>query len=169
MQAKQHFSTDTGSAATSTSIEAHKPGRSDRSQDRSEPQPHVLVVGAGLGGLSTAIHLAREGWRVTVLEKNARCGGRMNVIEEEGFRIDMGPTLLMMPEVIQGIFLNPLARSQNRVENMSNLRCSWRIWEVAGMAPPPIGGSKALPLLQGQEEEQAGPIANHLLTVPRSQ
>jgi len=67
-------------------------------------RPHAVVIGAGLGGLSTAIHLLRDGWRVSLLEKNERCGGRMNVIEEAGFRIDMGPTLLMMPEVIESIF-----------------------------------------------------------------
>lgn len=69
-----------------------------------DSRPHAVIIGAGLGGLSSGIHLLREGWRVTLLEKNQRVGGRMNVLEERGFRIDMGPTLLMMPEVIEGIF-----------------------------------------------------------------
>ncbi len=64
----------------------------------------VIVIGAGLGGLSAAIHLARRGRRVSVLEKNYHAGGRMNVIRENGFTIDMGPTMLMMPEVIHDIF-----------------------------------------------------------------
>ena len=63
-----------------------------------------MVIGAGLGGLSAGIHLARRGWQVDILERNERSGGRMNVIEEDGFRIDMGPTMLMMPEVIEAIF-----------------------------------------------------------------
>lgn len=70
----------------------------------SQNSRHAIVIGAGLGGLSTATHLARDGWRVTLLERNARCGGRMNVIEENGFRIDMGPTLLMMPDVLHTLF-----------------------------------------------------------------
>lgn len=65
---------------------------------------HALIIGAGLGGLSAGIHLARQGWRVTILEQNERSGGRMNQIQEQGFRIDMGPTMLMMPEVIENIF-----------------------------------------------------------------
>ncbi len=64
----------------------------------------AVVVGAGLGGLGTGIHLARQGWDVTILERNPLPGGRMNQIREEGFRIDTGPTLLMMPEVIEQIF-----------------------------------------------------------------
>lgn len=64
----------------------------------------AVVVGAGLGGLGTGIHLAREGWDVTILERNATPGGRMNRIEEQGFQIDTGPTLLMMPEVLDSIF-----------------------------------------------------------------
>ena len=52
----------------------------DRHSLRADRRPHAVVIGAGLGGLSSAIHLLRDGWRVTVLEKNARCGGRMNCI-----------------------------------------------------------------------------------------
>ena len=64
----------------------------------------AVVIGAGLGGLSTGIHLARQGWKVTILEKNERVGGRMNVIREQGFSIDMGPTMLMMPDVMDDLF-----------------------------------------------------------------
>ncbi len=64
----------------------------------------ALVIGAGLGGLSAAIYLAQKGVTVTVLEQNSGPGGRMNVICEQGFTIDMGPTMLMMPEVIENIF-----------------------------------------------------------------
>jgi phytoene desaturase len=64
----------------------------------------AVVIGAGLGGLGTGIHLARQGWDVTLLEQSARPGGRMNQVCQEGFRIDTGPTLLMMPEVLERIF-----------------------------------------------------------------
>ncbi len=69
-----------------------------------DDRPHALIIGAGLGGLSAGIHLSRQGWRVTLLEKNERCGGRMNVIREQGFSIDMGPTMLMMPDVMDDLF-----------------------------------------------------------------
>ncbi len=59
----------------------------------------ALVIGAGIGGLAIAARLARSGYQVTILEKNARPGGRTSMLEKDGFRFDMGPTLFLMPAV----------------------------------------------------------------------
>lgn len=64
----------------------------------------IIIIGAGLAGLSTGIHLARLGHQVRIFEKNPRIGGRANRVEEQGFRIDMGPTLILMPEVLENLF-----------------------------------------------------------------
>ncbi len=56
----------------------------------------VVIIGAGMGGLATGLRLRYNGFDVTVLEKLARPGGRSNVIEEAGFRVDIGPTILVM-------------------------------------------------------------------------
>jgi phytoene desaturase len=66
--------------------------------------PPVAVIGAGLGGLSAAIHLRLAGYDVTVFEANARVGGRANVIERDGFRFDTGPSLLNYPWVFEELF-----------------------------------------------------------------
>jgi phytoene desaturase len=58
--------------------------------------PHAVIIGAGLGGLATAMRLAYNGFQVTVLEKQPRSGGRANLIAENGFRVDIGPTILVM-------------------------------------------------------------------------
>ncbi len=58
----------------------------------------AIVIGAGMGGLASALRLAHAGFDVTILEKQPRPGGRSNVIEEAGFRVDMGPTILVMKE-----------------------------------------------------------------------
>jgi phytoene desaturase len=59
----------------------------------------ALVIGAGIGGIATAGRLARNGYEVTVLEKNSQPGGRCNQIVRDGHRFDVGPTLFLMPEV----------------------------------------------------------------------
>lgn len=64
----------------------------------------VTVVGAGLGGLSTAIHLACQGFQVKVFEKNQRPGGKVNTITDGSYYFDTGPTLLTMPFVIDNLF-----------------------------------------------------------------
>ncbi len=57
----------------------------------------AIVIGAGIGGIATATHLAQHGWHVTVLEKNKHPGGRCDQIHRAGHKFDSGPTLLVMP------------------------------------------------------------------------
>ncbi len=59
----------------------------------------VAVIGAGIGGLCSAIHLAACGMHVTVIEKNPHPGGRVDRIERDGHRFDTGPTLMVMQPV----------------------------------------------------------------------
>jgi phytoene desaturase len=67
-------------------------------------KPTALIIGAGIGGIVTAARLAKNGYDVTVLEKNAQPGGRCNQIIREGHRFDIGPTLFLMPEVWEETF-----------------------------------------------------------------
>src|SRR5512141_1854280 len=57
----------------------------------------VIVIGAGMGGITAATHLARRGLHVTILEKNARPGGRCDRLSRDGHHFDTGPTLFVMP------------------------------------------------------------------------
>jgi phytoene desaturase len=61
----------------------------------------TIIIGAGLGGITLAARLARQGFRVTVLEKNPVPGGRCGQIVCDGHRFDTGPTLFLMPEVFE--------------------------------------------------------------------
>lgn len=56
----------------------------------------VLVVGAGLGGLATALRLAKKGYKVEILEKNSQAGGRLNQLKKDGFTFDVGPSFFSM-------------------------------------------------------------------------
>ncbi|MGI9646374.1 MAG: phytoene desaturase family protein [Ilumatobacteraceae bacterium] len=69
------------------------------------PRPaHVVVVGAGLGGLSAAAHLVGRGYDVTIVERDAMPGGRAGMIISDGFRLDNGPTVLTMPNLLEDAF-----------------------------------------------------------------
>ncbi|BBZ45134.1 phytoene desaturase family protein [Mycobacterium parmense] len=61
---------------------------------------HVVVVGAGLAGLAAALHLAGRGRAVTVVERHPWPGGRTGRLDVDGYRIDTGPTVITMPEII---------------------------------------------------------------------
>ena len=64
----------------------------------------VVVVGGGLAGLSSACVLAARGHRVTLLDKNDWLGGKAAIHKAEGFRFDMGPTILTLPSVLKRVF-----------------------------------------------------------------
>lgn len=67
-------------------------------------QTSILVIGAGVGGIAAAAHLAQHGLHVTVLEKNSRPGGRCDRLSRDGHHFDTGPTLLIMPHVYEDEF-----------------------------------------------------------------
>lgn len=64
----------------------------------------ILIVGAGIGGLSAAIHLAAGGHRVTMLEQNEAVGGKMAQVTADGCRWDMGPSVITMRHVFEDLF-----------------------------------------------------------------
>jgi phytoene desaturase len=64
----------------------------------------VVIVGAGLGGLSAACHLAGAGLDVTVVEAADGPGGRAGLVERDGYRFDTGPTVLTMPDLVERCF-----------------------------------------------------------------
>jgi len=64
----------------------------------------VIIIGAGISGLATAALLGKDGFDVTVFEKNSEIGGRARIWKSRGFTFDMGPSWYMMPEVFDGFF-----------------------------------------------------------------
>src|SRR5262245_4643647 len=64
----------------------------------------VIVIGAGIGGLTAAIHLARRGLQVIVVEKNSHAGGRCDRLSRDGHHFDTGPTLFVMPRLYEAEF-----------------------------------------------------------------
>ena len=64
----------------------------------------VTVIGAGLGGISAAISLKAAGYDVEVFEKNSQIGGKLNVMEKDGFTFDLGPSIFTLPQFFQDLF-----------------------------------------------------------------
>jgi len=65
---------------------------------------HVVIVGAGIGGLSSAIRLAASGYHVRIFERQPCVGGKLNQREMQGFSFDTGPSLITMPYVLRELF-----------------------------------------------------------------
>jgi phytoene desaturase len=78
--------------------------------------PTAIVIGAGIGGIAAAAHLARRGIHTTVFEKNRRPGGRCDHFIREGHRFDTGPTLLIMPLVYEEEFAVLGAKFHERLD-----------------------------------------------------
>jgi len=64
----------------------------------------VIITGAGLGGLSTALRLAHQGYEVEILEQHERPGGRLNLLKKDGFTFDIGPSFFSMSYEFRELF-----------------------------------------------------------------
>ena len=92
----------------------------------------IAVIGSGLGGLAGAVTLAARGYQVSVFEKNAWLGGKAAVLQEEGFRFDMGPTILIRPSVLRRIFSEAGRRLEDYLD-MVRLDPQWRCFFDDGL------------------------------------
>lgn len=64
----------------------------------------VIIIGAGIGGLATAVKLLSKGYKVTIYEKNKEIGGKVNFIETDNFKFDLTASILMTPEIYKEVF-----------------------------------------------------------------
>jgi phytoene desaturase len=84
-----------------------------------KPARHVVVIGAGPGGLAAAMLVAARGARVTVLEKDGVVGGRSRTLTTpQGYRFDLGPTFFLYPRILEEIFATCGADLRQEVELM---------------------------------------------------
>lgn len=78
----------------------------------------VAILGGGLGGLSAAIHARLRGYEVTLLEGNRTCGGKAARIRRDGFVLDPGPSILILPRIYRDVF----DRAGRRMEDYLQFR-----------------------------------------------
>ncbi|WP_226480039.1 phytoene desaturase family protein [Natrinema amylolyticum] len=87
----------------------------------------VVVIGSGIGGLSTACYLADAGADVRVIEKNEQLGGRASRLEKDGFKFDMGPSWYLMPDVFERFFAD-FGRTPSEYYDLEHLDPHYRIF-----------------------------------------
>jgi len=85
----------------------------------------ISIIGAGLGGMSAAICCAAAGYDVTIYEKNDKVGGKLNMLERDGFGFDLGPSILTLPHIFRQVFQTAGKRFDDYVDIVS-LNIHWR-------------------------------------------
>ncbi|MBS3763820.1 MAG: phytoene desaturase [Planctomycetes bacterium] len=85
----------------------------------------IIVVGAGLGGISAAISLAADGYAVDVFEKNHHVGGKLNLLKKEGFSFDLGPSILTLPHYFERLFESHGRRMEDYI-SVREVSPQWR-------------------------------------------
>lgn len=91
------------------------------------------MVGGGLGGLAAACTLAARGYPVVLFEKSPWLGGKAAVLSEAGFRFDMGPTILTMPDILRRVFAEAGRRLEDYLD-LVRLDPQWRCFFTDGSA-----------------------------------
>lgn len=79
-------------------------------------RPHAAVVGAGFGGLAAAARLSARGWRVTLVDRLDHPGGRATALHKDGYRFDLGPTIVTAPHLFSLIWEQAGRRMEDYVE-----------------------------------------------------
>ncbi|MBF0532647.1 MAG: phytoene desaturase [Candidatus Omnitrophica bacterium] len=96
-------------------------------------QLKIAIVGAGVGGLASAARLSKTGHNVTVFEKLSECGGRNHMLIDQGFKFDLGPSFVLMPDLFAEVF----ADCGENIEDYLDLRIldpSYKIFYPDGRA-----------------------------------
>jgi phytoene desaturase len=89
----------------------------------------AVIIGAGFSGISAASFMAKNGWDVTVIEKNSTPGGRARQFEVQGFKFDMGPSWYWMPDIFERYF-QQFGKSASDYYELTRLDPSYRVfWE----------------------------------------
>ena len=98
----------------------------------SQRNKSVLVIGAGLGGLSAAISLRAEGFDVEIIEKNDQIGGKLNFKEIDGFGFDLGPSIFTLPQFFRSLFERAGREMEDYLE-LEAVHPHWRNFFEDGM------------------------------------
>ena len=103
----------------------------------------IGVIGAGLGGLAAASTLAARGYKVVLFERNEWLGGKAAQLEGDGFRFDMGPTIVTIPSVLRRVFTEAGRRMEDYLD-LAPLDPQWRCFFEDGSRLDLVQNSDAM-------------------------
>lgn len=89
--------------------------------------PNITIIGSGFSGLSAVCHLAHQGHKVSIFEKNNSIGGRARQLEINSFKFDMGSTWYWMPEVFDSFF-SQLGRNRSDYYSIERLSPGYEVY-----------------------------------------
>jgi phytoene dehydrogenase-like protein len=92
----------------------------------------AIIIGSGLGGLSTALRLKHIGYDVTILEKHSTPGGRLNIIKEKGYTFDLGPSFMSMTYELDELFNSINRQNPIRLKELDPL---YKVFFEGGKRP----------------------------------
>jgi phytoene desaturase len=121
----------------------------------------VIVIGSGFAGLSAASFMAKQGWKVTVLEKNSMPGGRACQLKDRGFTFDMGPSFYWMPDVFERFF-NQFGKTTSQYYSLDRLDPSYRIYWKDGYTDLPANYSSLKEVFETIEPDSAVKLEKYL-------
>ncbi|WIM67818.1 phytoene desaturase family protein [Corynebacterium breve] len=122
----------------------------------------AIVIGAGAAGLATAALLGREGYNVTVVEKNESIGGRSGELTVDGFRFDTGPSWYLMPDAFEHFF-NLLGTTTDAELDMVDLDPAYRLFPEGNAAIDVNSGrEEAIALFESIEKGAGQKLSNYL-------
>ena len=108
---------------------------------------NAVVVGSGIGGIATAIRLAAAGHDVVLFERNPVVGGKVATLDEAGYRFDLGPTLLTLPQVFDDLFRLAGTSLDDEVDLVRldpQVRYHWRDGSTLDMPSDPAAAPAAV-------------------------
>jgi phytoene desaturase len=121
----------------------------------------VTIIGSGFAGLSAACFMAKAGWRVTVIEKNATPGGRARRLTADGFTFDMGPSFYWMPDVFEQFF-SQFGKKVSDYYSLQRLDPSYRIYWSDGFTDLPADYDALKAVFESLEPGSAAKLEQYL-------